>query len=138
MSEAAVAIGVPPELVAVPLLTYADAAIGNRHVLELKRGYTRRAISWSCVVASPGAAKTPADTVARKPLTVLQREAKDRFDGEMADYEEELQLWNDAKKGERGPKPTPPALEHFYTTDSTKEALAKMHRGLPPRTPTLS
>ena len=55
--------------------------------------------------------------------------AKGAWDEAVASYEINLAHWQDLPKADRAAinKPMPPApLEHFLTTDSTKEALAVM------------
>jgi CRISPR-associated protein Cmr3 len=57
---------------------------------------------------------------------VLQHEAYEHFKLELEAYEVDLQRWQDATKKERGEKPERPTLEHYFTTDATMEAAAKM------------
>lgn len=129
VSGAAEALGTPPELVAVPLLAYAGATIGDGLRIELKPGYCQRAILYVAVVAPPGSAKSPAQDAARYPLDVLQREAIETYKDELKNYERELDEWQSAPKETRGEKPERPVLEHFFTTDATLEALAAMLEG---------
>ena len=72
---AAESLGVPVEMVAVPLLGLAGALIGDRLYLALKADYVERLSLYLAVVADPGAAKTPALKKARYPLDVLQQRA---------------------------------------------------------------
>lgn len=129
VTEAADALAAPPEFVALPLLVFAAGAIGNTRYVQVKRGYTQPAILWGVTVGPPGSVKTPALETARAPLSALQRAAKGAWDEAVASYEINLAHWQDLPKADRAAinKPMPPApLEHFLTTDSTKEALAVM------------
>lgn len=140
---AAKAIGCPVELVAVPFLAYAGAAIGSRFAIELKRGFRQWPVLWVTSVAPTGSAKTPANEAARLPLEELQDEAQERFQAELAAYElavAEREERRRAKK-DRGEmsissrfggeeeatgKLERPKLEHYFTTDATIEALAEI------------
>jgi putative DNA primase/helicase len=129
ISEAATALGVPPDMVAVPLLTFAGATIGNSLCIELKPGYWQRPILYTAVVAVPGSAKSPALDAARFPLDVLQREAIEAYKQALQEYERELEGWQASPKETRGEKPEKPLLEHYFTTDATLEALAAILEG---------
>lgn len=128
--EAAVSIDCPPEMVALPLLTYAGSTIGNTRYLVLKSDYIVYPILWTAIVAPPGSAKTPADKAARYAIDILQADAKYRYDDEMDGYRADYERWKHRPKSKKGevvefePEPERPVLEHFYTTDATIEAMA--------------
>jgi hypothetical protein len=107
VTEAAAAIGVPDDLVAVPLLAGAAACIGSTASIVLKDGFEQWPILWAAIVAPPGSAKTPAQDAGTKPVRELQYEAWLRFQREREGDPEEK-----------------PVLEHFFTTDATKESVA--------------
>lgn len=123
----AAALGVPPELVAVPLLVFAGATIGNRVRIRLKPGFEQRPILYAAVVAPPGSAKSPALDAARNPLDNLQAAALNAFKEALVAWEKEVAAAKKEKKPLR-PRPEP---EHFFTTDATLEALAVMVAGSP-------
>lgn len=124
--EAAAAIGVPVEMIAAPLLAYAGATIGNRQRIQLKTGFVQYPQSWIVTVAPPGAAKSPADDHARMPIDILQSEAKQKFDLADENFRREMVQWKDAPAEFRGAAPVAPELEHFYSTDTTIEALSRI------------
>ena len=68
VEEGVAALGVPPEFIAVPLLTFAGAAIGNAQCIQLKQGFEQRPVIYAAVVGPPGCGKSPADDLARRPL----------------------------------------------------------------------
>jgi putative DNA primase/helicase len=129
VGEAATALGVPPDMVAIPLLTFAGATIGSSQRIELKPGYWQRPILYTAVVAVPGSAKSPALDAARFPLDVLQREAIEAYKEALKGYEQELEEWSASPRATRGEKPERPLLEHYFTTDATLEALAAILEG---------
>lgn len=115
VEETAAAIDVPPELVAVPLLTFAGAVIGNQCRVELKAGYVQYPSLFTAVVAVPGAAKTPALAAARAPLDALQQAAREAWSQARAAFE--------PGRTEGAPAPR---IQHYFSTVSTTEALAMM------------
>jgi len=119
-------IGVPVEMIAVPLLVAAGSTIGNGAEVVLKRGYKQFPTLWAGIVAPPGTAKSPSFQVAQWPLHQLQHDAHEKFQREKSDYEADLDRWSAKQKAERDSKPTAPVLEHLYSTDPTLEALIAM------------
>ncbi|MBI4498112.1 MAG: DUF3987 domain-containing protein [Chloroflexi bacterium] len=117
------ALGAPPDMIAVPLLVFAGAAIGNTAALELKPGYVQRPTLYAGVVAPPGATKSPALDLARYPLDVLQQEALEQYRADLNAYGEAVAA---AKQGGASPKPERPRMGHYFSTDSTTEASAQM------------
>lgn len=125
--EGAASLQCPPDLVAVPLLAMAAGVIGNRHAVELKPGYTQRPILWAAVIASTGTAKTPAMSLTQSCLDTLQKEAHERRLQAKEQYQYLLDTWQSQDKSARGERPAAPKdEEHYYTTESTLEGIAKM------------
>ena len=73
MEEAAQSLPVPPDLLALPALVTASAAIGNSRVLQVKNAWTESACLYAAIVSDPGAMKSPALDLATKPLKDLQQ-----------------------------------------------------------------
>jgi hypothetical protein len=128
--EGAASLGCADDFVAVPLLGETAGVIGRSQQLRLKQNYLQRAILWFATVAPPGTGKSPGQELAQMPLEVLQQEAFQRYSKAVQAYRQDIEDWEAQTKRERGPKPPePPDLEHFYTTDSTIEAVAIMLGG---------
>ena len=56
----ALSIGVPVEMIALPVLVDVSAAIGNRRHIELKEGWTEAGSIYAALIAPPGGLKSPA------------------------------------------------------------------------------
>lgn len=125
IEDGATTINVPPDMIAVPLLGFAAGVIGNTRVIRVKPNWTERANLWLAVIGDPGSGKSPANDYARAPLDQLQSDAWES-------YEDKLVEWKQATAGAKPPKGSPgeipacPVLDHYFTTDATTEALAKI------------
>lgn len=122
-AAAARSIGVPLEMVEIPLLFMAGGAIGNRLRITIKRGYNAFPTLYGAMVADPGSAKTASILAAQWALHELQKEAFETYERQRAQYEADLEEWTSKPKADRGPKPIKPQMEHLYSTDLTTEAL---------------
>ncbi|MDK2889107.1 MAG: hypothetical protein PWP72_1985 [Thermoanaerobacter sp.] len=138
VSQAAQALGCPPDFIGVPLLALAGAAIGTTRVIQLKPGWREGTQLYAAIVAEPGSKKSPALALAQAPLVERQQQLKVKYDREKEEYERELAQWEEEKekakaarkKGgnepDTGEKPEKPVLGRTYTTDTTVEALAQI------------
>ncbi|MFM9108060.1 MAG: DUF3987 domain-containing protein [Chloroflexota bacterium] len=114
--QGAMAFGIPPDYIGVPMLSLVAAAIGNRAHLILKEGWVEHPVIWAVVVGKPGSGKSAGLALARRPLDRLQRLARDRYEQAAAAHKQE---------GGTGPEPF---LDHLLTSDATLEAVTDMHR----------
>jgi len=129
IKEATAALGCAPELVALPMLATLSSAIGTGCIIEIKGGWREWAALFVAVVASPGAMKTPAAKVAKKPAFERQRGLGRTYADEKEDWKREVREWDvekrDAQKaGEPAPEePNPPTMTRCVASDTTVEAL---------------
>jgi hypothetical protein len=124
--EGAMAMGVPVEFIAMPVLGFAAGLIGNLRVLQVKRSWSEPAILWTAVVSAPGSGKSPALSYAQQLVDSLQQSS-------WTSYQDEMRAWQANTQGgtlkERVlPKSASPQpkLKSYYTTDATLEAIAVM------------
>lgn len=116
--EGAATIGVPTDLIAMPLLGFAAATVGNTLQLTIKRGMTARLNFWMGMIGEPGSGKSPALELARQALDPLQQ-------GAWHTYQLEREEWDRATRDGRHAGAAP-RLAQFYTTDATREAIASI------------
>jgi|SRR5215216_3338259 len=135
--EASEAIGCPPEFVALPMLSVLGSAIGNSRMVELKGGWTEKAVVFSTVIGDPASKKSPAAKVATKPAKKLQIELRNRYREAYEDYERQMREHEKDKRGCRKdgvtePRPPEePVMERTVVDDTTVEALSRVHRQSP-------
>jgi len=129
IEEATASFGCAPELVALPMLATLSSAIGTSRVVEIKGGWREWPALFVAVVAPPGAMKTPAANVAKKPAFERQRELGKAYLQQKEDFQRETREWEvqrrDAQKaGEPAPEqPEAPSMGRCWASDTTVEAL---------------
>lgn len=114
IEEQAAAIPVPPEAVAIPVLSALAAAIGTKRTISPKEGWEEYPCLYLAIVADSGVGKSPAIKAAFKPVFDRQWEEENR-------YRREKTLWQAANDGS-----APPVQTHSFTTNATVEAIAGM------------
>jgi hypothetical protein len=133
VGQAALALGCDPAYVALPALVVAASAIGNTRVLRLKRGWEEPSVVWSAIVGDSGTLKSPAYLKAVSYLFRVQHRLFKEFKDKLAQYEEERERYEAAKrkaaKGD-GDDPGEPPEEPFQVrvvcSDTTVEKLAEI------------
>ncbi len=123
---AATSIGVPVEMIAMPLLAFLGSTTGNRIYIQLKRGYRQYGTLYLAIVADVGAAKSPALSAAQWPVDILQKGAHAIYKTAIADFERDTESWKSGDQASRGEKPVRPKLRHYFSTNLTLEALVSI------------
>jgi Protein of unknown function (DUF3987) len=111
--DVAAATNCPFDIVAVPLLTLAGAAIGARRALEIKDGWEEFPSLWSVVIAPPGNAKTPALNFVAAPFKKEQKKLR-------AAHKVNVREW------ELGKVKHEPTMRSIYVDDITREKAARL------------
>ena len=131
--EAALALNVPVDYVAVPGLTLAGAAVGRARATSLKDDYCEYACLWSVVIAPPGATKSSALNMARAPMNFAEakwldehRRSMSIFDVEMDRYNIAVKEWRKDGVGEPPQKPVRPTLRQAFLDNFTAESAARV------------
>ncbi|CAN5554055.1 hypothetical protein BH24ACT18_BH24ACT18_22310 [soil metagenome] len=132
IQEATRALGCAPELVALPMLATLSSSIGTSRVIEVKGGWREWASLFVAVVASPGAMKTPAAKVAKKPAFERQRKLGKTYAEDKDEWKREVREWEVEKReaqkaGEPAPEePAVPSMGRCVASDTTVEALVSI------------
>lgn len=124
VARASARLAVPPEMVAAPLLAMAGALIGHRLRLALKGGWEVLPTLWVAIVAPPGAGKSPAMNFARRGLEHRQQEAYEQYQQAYEGWKREHKRGKASKEDDPGEEPREPKLRHYWTSNTTTEALA--------------
>lgn len=127
-----------PTYFALPGLTAASGAIGNKRVLRLNPEWPEPAVIWCILVAESGTMKSPAYDSAMEPINAIESELWEKHDQAMQFFEEQLAAWESSlgKKGEEvdsafRSKPKAPAPKRLMAGDITIEKLIDMYSDNP-------
>ena len=131
ITETAASLPVPVDMIAVPVLVLAGAAIGATRRIRLKTGWEESPALYAAIVAEPGALKSPALAAAAAPVYERQKQHNKEYErsriqheADMARYARELIVYQKGKGGEPPLKPKLPSLERSWSGDATVERLA--------------
>ena len=127
-------LGVNPEPVLLALEATAASLIHpeTRIVGRKCSDYEEVPTTFSAIVGEPGSKKSPIiNAIASKPLGVMEKEATEQYNAELAEYEGELAEWDSTDKQDRGDKPKPPKRRQYFTGDYTPEALREIAQDNP-------
>jgi len=140
-------MSVPLDLVASPARVATGGLIGRRVGIRPQQhtDWQEAGNLWGCIVAPPGAKKSPAASEALGPLKTLEGEAAERNAAALADYElakrvhklaseeadkaarKAIQSGGDAMTALRNvPAPDVPAEQRYLTSDATAEKLGEI------------
>lgn len=139
--EQAAALPVPVDLIAIPALVAAGAAIGRTREIQLKAGWLESASLYAAIVSTTGSLKTPALSHSAEPLRRRQRrhldeykKAVQQYEADLATHSKALTAYKNDRAFECPPKPSPPIFKRTWTADTTVEKLAGIlaenHRGV--------
>ncbi len=103
-------------------LAVMSGGIGTARAVEIKENWTELPILFTGVVAPPASKKSPAFSLAMKPIFEIQHQLKKVYDNEMIDFNEEVVLAGNPKHHNI----TRPSMRRNYINDFTFEALAKI------------
>jgi hypothetical protein len=147
LADIAERMNVPLDMVAIPALVAAGGLIGRRVGIrpQQRTDWQEAGNLWGCVVAPPGAKKSPAASEALGPLKALEGEAAERNAAALADFElakRVHKLANEAaEKAARtairnngdamaalraAPAPDAPIERRYLTSDATAEKLGEI------------
>ena len=143
VEDAAERMQCPADFIAVPLIVASATALGNKVVIAPKSkdtGWLVPSTIWGAVVARPGMMKSPAISIAFRPLQALEEEMQQEHQTQLRDYDFEKLLYQaDKKKIEAQLKkgkqvrpeemplePEQPKPERLITNDSTTQKLGML------------
>lgn len=131
--EKATALPVPVDLVAVPALVCAGAAIGASRAIRLKRDWIERPALYAALVSPTSSLKTPALSGIAAPIRERQvahgtefQDALKRYETQQAKYAVEMEAYRKGKADEPPERPDKPIRARTWTADVTTERLATL------------
>jgi hypothetical protein len=123
---------VSPAALAALAIGACSAVLSDDWKVRLKvhdRAWVQHPSIWVAVVAASGRRKTDAFRSATRGIARIEERLRKEYEQALARHREELKAWETLGKGERGPKPEPPAEVRLATDDFTTEVLADLLQG---------
>lgn len=109
------------EYIAGFMLSAISTAIGNTAYLQPIQSFTVKSNLYMAIVAYAGGGKSPAMKIAYRFIQDYDNKAYERYRDRLANYNEELNLWEKEKK--KGEKPKKPVLSQIIANDATMEMM---------------
>jgi hypothetical protein len=120
-------LSIRPAVALTALLTGLSSlhAPGTELTISKKRNFTVPPSIYAGLVSPSGQRKSPVfRTLLRQPLGILHGEERERYQANMAQYEEELRKYNKKTKDDKGDPPSkPPAQRVYFFTDANGEGI---------------
>lgn len=123
----AAALGCDEAMIGPATLVVCAAAIGNSLRIELKNTWQEPSTLWLAAIASSGMLKSPAISAAISPVSSLEIDCKDEYEGRMYLYEQEMEEYKSKSKKELTEEPVEPTRRRLRVSDTTIESLAVVH-----------
>lgn len=117
-------LNIPQSVALTAVLTTASTLhpVGTELVIHRGMDFSVPPVLFSSVVGESGQKKSPVyRTLIKKPLRILQNEAKQKYDRQLTQYEIDLAEWEKAPLVSS--KPEKPGLPIYFFTDATGEGI---------------
>jgi len=116
----------PVQYTAMSMLCAAAIAIGRTRVIRVNSTWVEKPIFFIAIIGDPGAIKTPAVSLAFRPLEKINSERIDQYNKAVAQIKKEAK-----DSGADALRPVFPRSGQLILKDSTLEALFKVHKSNP-------
>ncbi|PZX16445.1 uncharacterized protein DUF3987 [Breznakibacter xylanolyticus] len=118
----------PVDFIASSLLFASSVAIGNTHMVELKKGFQQSAVIYLAIVARAGTNKSHPLSFAIQPIEARDKQSYRVYEQKKLDYETAINLSKKERHEQAIDEPVKPVWVKFLLSDSTPEALAEIHK----------
>lgn len=120
--------GFPIDYTAAAMFTAIAVAIGNTHLVQIKRNWTESAILYMALIGRPGANKSHPLSFAMQPFIEYDYKENQTYLNEYAQYEKAI-VMNKKERIENGMDefPCEPKRKRFLVSDITPEGLSFIH-----------
>ena len=128
VSSAEKALGTPIDFLATAILFAVSVAVGNTHLIELKRGSRQSGLLFLILIGNPNSNKTKALQVPLQPIFDRDSESYENYRREMAEYEV-VQTLSKKERDDAGMSGSNehPIWKKIIIQDATPEAVANIH-----------
>ena len=114
----------PLEVPTVSFLAFLSGCVGQRVLLEVKKGWLAAGNLYWAIVAASGLGKSPCANAFMRPIWWLDHKARECWKCEMTAYQAALEERKKAGQNPKDPAPPAPTLTQYIVDDATLEAIS--------------
>ena len=118
----------PIDFIGASLLYAVSVAVGNTHIVEVKKGFQQNAVLYLAIVGRAGTTKSHPLSFALQPIVEQDKRTYRAFQDELKEYSRQLVKFKKSKDKEEVEEPIKPIWQKFLLSDFTPEALAEVHK----------
>lgn len=118
----------PIDFIGASLLYAVSVAVGNTHMVEVKKGWQESCVVYLAIVARAGTNKSHPLSFALQPIIEHDKKTYKQYEEQKRLYEKELSQSKRGGEQKIGSEPTKPVWHKLLLSDYTPEALAEVHK----------
>lgn len=118
----------PKDFTGAAILYAVSIAIGNTHIVEIKKGWREKPLLYLAIVGKAGTNKSHPVNFALKPIESFDSKSFSKFQQEQAEYDSFRGLTKKEREENEYVELKKPAWKQHLVSDFTPEALAEVHK----------
>ncbi len=118
----------PIDFIGSSLLYAVSVAVGNTHIVEVKKGFQQSAVLYLAIVARAGTTKSHPLSFALQPIVEQDKRTYRHYEQQRQEYEQAVSLSKKEREQQAIDEPIKPVWQKFLLSDFTPEALAEVHK----------
>jgi hypothetical protein len=118
----------PIDFIGASLLYAVSVAVGNTHIVEVKKGFQQNAVLYLAIVARAGTTKSHPLSFALQPIVEQDKRTYRQYEQQRQEYERAVSLSKKEREQQAIDEPIKPVWQKFLLSDFTPEALAEVHK----------
>lgn len=118
----------PIDFIGSSLLYAVSVAVGNTHIVEVKKGFQQSAVLYLAIVGRAGTTKSHPLSFAVQPIGEQDKITYRQYEQKKQEYEQAVSLSKKEREQQGIDEPIKPVWQKFLLSDFTPEALAEVHK----------
>ena len=118
----------PIDFIGASLLYAVSVAVGNTHIVEVKKGFQQSAVLYLAIVARAGTTKSHPLSFALQPIVEQDKRTYTEYEQLRQEHEKVISLSKKERQDQAFDEPIKPVWQKLLLSDFTPEALAEVHK----------
>jgi hypothetical protein len=118
----------PIDFIGSSLLYAVSVAVGNTHIVEVKKGFQQSAVLYLAIVGRAGTTKSHPLSFALQPIVEQDKRTYRQYEQLRQQFEQAVNLSKKEREQQVIEEPLKPVWQKFLLSDFTPEALAEVHK----------